>query len=139
MKAKLSFKLRNCTTEIDTLHGHLDKFARMYKLSKRCLLELDLAAEELFTNIVSYGFKDDQEHQISVQITCEGGELVLRIEDDGVPFNPFGLETPDVSAPMAEREIGGLGIHLVRTMMDEYLYQRQINKNVVTLVKLIEG
>jgi anti-sigma regulatory factor (Ser/Thr protein kinase) len=67
-----------------------------------------------------------------------GKRLVLTIKDAGVPFNPFARETPDISLSIDEREIGGLGIHMVRGLVDEYSYQRQINNNVVTLVKIIE-
>ncbi len=59
----------------------------------------------------------------------------MSITDDGIPFNPFGVETPDTKLSLEEREIGGLGIHLVRKVMDKVSYQRRIDKNVVTLVK----
>lgn len=64
--------------------------------------------------------------------------MAVTIRDDGVPFNPFGLEPPATNLAMDERDVGGLGIHLVRSMMDEYMYLRQIGKNVVTLAKLID-
>jgi anti-sigma regulatory factor (Ser/Thr protein kinase) len=68
-------------------------------------------------------------------MTLKGSRLVLMIEDDGIPFNPFQVEEPDVELTVEERGIGGLGIHLVRETMDEYHYQRRANKNIVILVK----
>ncbi len=62
----------------------------------------------------------------------------MTIADDGVPFNPLGAEAPDIDASLEEREIGGLGIHLVRSLMDDVSYQRRIGKNVMTLVKHLE-
>ena len=61
--------------------------------------------------------------------------FLLTIIDDGIPFNPLTPETPDTNTPIEERELGGLGIHLVRTLADEATYQRQADKNVLTLVK----
>ena len=59
----------------------------------------------------------------------------LIIQDRGIPFNPFQKTPPDLSKPLEEREIGGLGIHLVRQLMDEYEYNRQIDRNVVVMTK----
>ena len=87
---------------------------------------------------VNYAYQDESEREIEVEIDISGKRLVITIADDGVPFNPFLQEKPDTSADIDERQIGGLGIHLVRSVMDEYDYQRHINKNVVTLVKLID-
>jgi anti-sigma regulatory factor (Ser/Thr protein kinase) len=68
-------------------------------------------------------------------MTLKGSRLVLMVEDDGIPFNPFHVEEPDVGLTVEERGIGGLGIHLVRETMDEHHYQRRANKNIVILVK----
>ena len=65
--------------------------------------------------------------------------LVVNITDDGIPFNAFSQEEPDTAADLEDRAIGGLGIHLVRKLMDEVHYQRGIGRNVVTLVKQLEG
>ena len=67
-----------------------------------------------------------------------GIRLTMTIADDGVPFDPLGAEAPDVDAPLEEREIGGLGIHLVRNLVDDASYHRRIDRNVMTLVKDIE-
>jgi anti-sigma regulatory factor (Ser/Thr protein kinase) len=61
----------------------------------------------------------------------------VAIEDDGIPFNPLEKETPDTDLPLEERKIGGLGIHLVRNLMDKVSYQRRVDKNRLTLVKNI--
>lgn len=100
--------------------------------------KVSVVLDEMLNNLVTYAYVDDEEHEIDIEIELSGKRLVVTIMDEGVPFNPFGVETPDISTSVDERELGGLGIHLVRSVMDEYQYQRQINKNVVTLVKLIE-
>ena len=88
--------------------------------------------------MVNYAFQDDEEHVIDLNFVLSGNRLVITIHDDGVPFNPFELDPPNISLSLDERAIGGLGIFLVRQMMDEYLYTRHIGKNVVRLVKLTD-
>ena len=67
-----------------------------------------------------------------------GKRLTVTITDDGVPFNPLSKKAPDIDAPLEDREIGGLGIHLVRNLIDDVTYNRRIGKNVMTLVKDLE-
>ena len=62
-----------------------------------------------------------------------GKRLTVVISDDGAPFNPLGAATPDTGLSVAEREIGGMGIHLVRNLVDDVSYQRRIGKNVLTM------
>jgi sigma-B regulation protein RsbU (phosphoserine phosphatase) len=64
--------------------------------------------------------------------------MILKIKDDGVPFDPFEQDAPDIELALEDREIGGLGIHLARKVMDEASYQRQDDKNVVTFIKHLE-
>ena len=89
----------------------------------------------MFTNIISYGFKDDEEHVIKVTLTPDKDELFLCIEDDGMPFNPIDFETPDVSCSVEECKIGGLGIHIMKKLMDDVCYERCGEKNVLNLKK----
>jgi anti-sigma regulatory factor (Ser/Thr protein kinase) len=65
--------------------------------------------------------------------------LTVSIVDDGIPFNPIGVETPDTEVSLEQRKIGGLGIHLVRKVMDKFFYQRRIDKNMITLVKYMDS
>ena len=67
-----------------------------------------------------------------------GDRLTVTITDDGVPFNPLNAKPPDIDAPLEERQIGGLGIHLARSLIDDATYQRRIGKNAITLMKHLE-
>lgn len=93
--------------------------------------------DEMLNNIISYAFRQDKEHEIEIKIELTTNRLTMIISDDGVPFNPFGIKAPDIDLPLDQRKIGGLGLHLVRNVMDEVSYQRKIEKNVVTLTKFI--
>ena len=95
--------------------------------------------EELLNNIVSYGHRDEGDHTIEVRAELSADRLAVTITDDGSPFNPFMSAVPDLTVSLEEREPGGLGIHLVRNMMDEVSYRRRTNKNVVILVKHLEA
>ena len=93
--------------------------------------------DEILNNIMSYADTDHDEHEIEIKLEHTGKRLVISIVDDGVPFNPFAAAMPDTRLSVEDRSIGGLGIHLVRNVMDECSYQRRIDKNVVILVKFI--
>ena len=93
--------------------------------------------DELLTNIISYAYEDDREHNIGIKVELSADQLKVSMVDDGIPFNPLGVETPNTALPLEEREIGGLGIHLVRKMMDKVSYRRRIDKNVITVVEFL--
>jgi anti-sigma regulatory factor (Ser/Thr protein kinase) len=136
-KKKYAFKLKSNLSELDKLCQQLETFGRSLGLSKKCIFEINLALDELFTNIISYGFSDDDEHVIKVTVTPQNETLCLCIEDDGVPFNPVEAQEPDLECSVEDCKIGGLGIHLIRNLMDEICYERCGEKNVLTLKKNI--
>ncbi len=137
-KNKVSFKLKSNLSELDALCKNLEKFGQSLGLSKKCIFEANLALDELFTNIISYGFDDKTEHTIQITISLQNNELVFNIEDDGVPFNPTKVEAPDLACTIEECRIGGLGIHLAKNLMDEVCYQRCKDKNILTLKKSVK-
>ena len=129
------FKLRSDLAELDTLSKHVHKFGSSIGLSKKFLFEINLALDELFTNIISYGYQDDQDHLIEITITPLNNTLELCIEDDGVPFNLIDVADPDLPCDIESCKIGGLGIHLIKNLMDEVCYKRTEGKNQLTLKK----
>ena len=134
-KKSYSFELKSSLSELDRLCENLEIFGKKFGFSKKLIFEINLALDELFTNIISYGFKDDEEHVIKVTLTPDKEELCLCIEDDGMPFNPIDFETPDVSCSVEECKIGGLGIHIMKKLMDDVCYERCGEKNVLNLKK----
>ncbi len=135
---KISFKLKNDLCELDALVQNLENFCVQLGLSKKCQCEIDLVSEELFTNIISHGYTDDTEHWIKITISYEHGILTMRIEDDGIPFNPLEeVESPDLDSPIEERCVGGLGVHLAKHFTEDVVYERRGDKNILTLTKVI--
>ncbi len=138
-KNTYSFELKSDLSELDRLCQKLETFGQKFGLPKKLIFEINLALDELFTNIISYGFQDEKEHIIRVTLTPEKGQLCLCIEDDGKPFNPIDFETPDVACSVEECKIGGLGIHIMKKLMDEICYERCEDKNVLNLTKKISS
>ena len=134
---KLSFELSNDLSELDTLEEKLDEFCQKLGVTTKCFCEINLALEELFTNIISYGFSDKADHCIKFTLSYIGKTVTMRIEDDGEPFNPMEESSPDIKCPLEQRKIGGLGIHLIKNVMDDVIYKRQKDKNLLILKKRI--
>ena len=138
-KVSYSFELKSDLSELDKLCENLETISNKFGFSKKIVFEINLALEELFTNIISYGFKDGKEHVTKVTLTPQNDELCLCIEDEGKPFNPIEFETPDVSCSVEDCKIGGLGIHIMKKVMDEVYYERCGNKNVLNLKKKLRA
>ena len=135
----IELRLTNRLEEISGVIHEFNMFAEEHELSTAVRRQVDLVLDELLNNTISYAFADEDAHEIEVEIELKSGRLVLTILDDGIPFNPFVGPEPDMSLSLGEREIGGLGIHLVRNVMDEVSYNRRTDRNVVILVKYLDG
>ena len=96
-----------------------------------------LAMEELATNTINFGYTDNEEHLIGVELNIESKRLEVQYVDDGVYFNPLDVQEPDTSLPVEERPTGGLGILLLRKIADSMTYVRDHEKNLVTIHKII--
>ena len=138
-KNTYSFELKSDLSELDRLCQNLETFGQKFGLSKKLIFEINLALDELFTNIISYGFQDDKEHVVRITLTPENDQLCLCIEDDGRPFNPIDFESPDVACSVEKCKIGGLGIHIMKKLMDDICYERCDDKNVLNLKKKISS
>lgn len=94
---------------------------------------LRLVTEELVANVVNYSTSED----LTIDIEREGNTLRLRFSDHGVPFNPLEYKLPDTTLCAEEREIGGLGILLVKELMDKVSYQYDNEQNILTIEKTL--
>ena len=108
------------------------------KLSANSILRINVCLDELFTNIVSYGFDDDLEHIIFFTLGGDNNSVAINIEDDGIPFNPLERIAPDFPENVESADIGGLGIHIIRKLMDNVSYERKQGKNKLTMRKNIQ-
>lgn len=131
----LNVTVSNQLAEIDRVNDLFNDFAERCDIPMPVSLKVNMVFDELLANVISYAYSDEEAHNIDISISFDNGQLAINITDDGVPFNPFTREDPDTSLSLEDRDIGGLGIHLVKNAMDETLYQRRNNKNTVTLIK----
>ena len=136
-QSKVTLDLKNERSELAKLNNTLTEFGQNHQLPDAVLFAIKLALEEIVTNAISHGFKDRREHRITVRLSLEQSALLSEVEDDGPAFNPLEMLAPDTKQPLEERPVGGLGIHLVRTLMDEVRYRRQDGRNVLVLKKKI--
>lgn len=137
-KLNYNFELKSNLSELNTLCRHLEDCGNAMDLPQKCLLEINLGLDELFTNIVSYGFEEESEHQIKFSLTKCEDTLVVDVEDDGIPFNPLEATGHQQSQDLDSINIGGLGIHLIKKMVDNIDYRRIEGKNKVILKKCVE-
>jgi anti-sigma regulatory factor (Ser/Thr protein kinase) len=128
-------RLRNRVEELPRVQTELEKFAAAERLPPTLLGSLALVIEEVVCNVVFHAYDDDHEHEIELRLAVEGDVLTLEVEDDGRDFDPLSLPAPDLGAPLPGRPVGGLGIPLIRRLMDEMRHERRGGRNRLTLTK----
>jgi len=130
----------NELTAIPVLQTAFEAYAAQWVGARPLIPLLNMALDDLLNNVVQYAFPNDSgPHHIVVEGDVRDGSVVLTITDDGIPFNPLTVAAPDLSLLLHEREIGGLGVHLVRSMFDEVLYRRTVGHNVLTVKKKLRS
>lgn len=140
MKATCRIQLENRLEEFQRFESAFMDFARFQNLNDEVIYAIQLSVDELFTNIVSYGYDDSKTHTVKFVIDVTREEVRIEIIDDGKPFNPLD-NAPDMNLDLSveERKIGGVGIHLVKSLMSEVTYVRDGEHNRLRLVKKFEN
>ena len=132
---KISFSLSNSLSELERLSEHLDSIGEKWSLPGKIILQLNLALDELFTNVVSYGLDSEPGQQINFTIALRDDEIRIVVSDGGQSFDPTQAPDPDLNLPLDDQPVGGLGIFLMRQYTDNMEYRRENEKNIVTLTK----
>jgi len=130
-------RVRNDLGELARVAAEVEAFGERRALDATTVFNINLILDELLTNTINYGYGDGLDHTIDITIDHRDDRLTIAIEDDGKPFDPLAVETPDLEVPLEERRIGGLGIHIVRTFMDAVRYERAGDRNRITMQKRI--
>lgn len=131
------FVVENRIEELSALAEKIEDLAEKWELSQALAMNINLVIEEAISNIIFYAFNDNDKHEIKISVSLNDNMLIIKITDDGIPFNPLAQEQPDINLPAEERPVGGLGIFLISQIMDEMHYARQKNQNILTLNKSI--
>ena len=135
MTAEAFYRARNDLSELERLNDVLTQFWSENALPPVQANDVMLALEEVFANIVLHGYLDSNAHEILVRVAVDKGSVALVVEDDGVAFNPLDLPPVNTSLGIEDRPVGGLGIHLVRSVMDEISYARVDGRNRLEMRK----
>jgi sigma-B regulation protein RsbU (phosphoserine phosphatase) len=134
----IEITIKNRLSEIGVATEKVDAFMKEHNLSEEVRSKIAIILDELLNNTISYGYRDKDEHDIEIGLDRYGDRLIITLKDDGAPFDPFKYAEPDVEVSTEKRQIGGLGIHIVRNLLEKFSYKRSEGKNVVTLTKYIE-
>ena len=113
----------------------LEEFAKRNEVPANLLHDVQLAVEEHLTNVISYGYIDGREHEIQLGLHLDAHALHVEIVDDAQPFDPLVHPPPDLSIPIDERPIGGLGIHMMRKVLDDMSYRWEHGRNILRMTK----
>src|ERR1700678_3088659 len=134
----LTLRLTNRLAQIPRSAEQVDAFCAQHGVASSIGFAINVSLEELLGNTMAYGYVDDREHEIVVRIWREDADVVIDIADDARPFDPTAATPPDLNLPLEDRPIGGLGIQLVRGMMDGVEYRHDGEQNRVRLRKRIQ-
>ena len=132
---EVTVRIENDLSEIAKVDEKLDELAERFGMPPAIAATFHIIFDDLLNNVISYGFNDDQRHFIDISLELTANSLIVSIADDGMPFNPLAETAPDTKLSIEDRQIGGLGIHLVINMVDDISYRRTADKNVLTLTK----
>ncbi|OPX28954.1 MAG: hypothetical protein B1H08_04905 [Candidatus Omnitrophica bacterium 4484_171] len=109
--------------------------ASKLKFSDKDISQIRLAAEEIVVNIINYAYPEKAGNMRISYRTEDNNTLVVEIVDSGIAFNPLSLPEPDVNVPLDKRKIGGLGVYLVKKIMDDVNYERKDGRNILVFTK----
>ena len=134
MENSHSFTIDSNILEIPKVSLALDRALRAHSFSDEEILDSQLAIEEAITNVIVHGY---ERITGKIVITCRitHGLAEVQIEDCAPPFNPLSIPDPDISGDIEDRKIGGLGVFLIRQVMDDIVYRYENGKNILVMVK----
>ena len=127
--------IENDISEISKLAVFIDELGEEMNLTPELIFNLNLVLEEAVSNVILYAYGEEKHKEISLMANMSDGNLVFVLTDSGKVFDPTKVPDADITLSAEEREIGGLGIFLIRQIMDKVDYQRIGEKNVLTMRK----
>lgn len=125
--------------ELERLREFIDAFCRLEKMPEKTCYQLQVALEELVLNAIKYGECEPKKDAIRLVIKRENDEVRAVLSDSGISFNPLEAPPPDLTASVADRPLGGLGIHLVRHFLPSIRYERREGRNYLYFAKPIDS
>lgn len=124
-------------SELDSVLAFVEDILSSYECSMKTQMQLNICIEEIFVNICHYAYENMENLGCTVDVLVHDGEVSITFTDSGMFFNPLDKEDPDINAKAEERDVGGLGIYMVKKSMDHCEYSRVDEKNIFTISKRI--
>jgi anti-sigma regulatory factor (Ser/Thr protein kinase) len=135
MMRTVDIRLRNSLAEIGAARDALDDLANEFDMPMKPVMQLQIALDEVLSNVVKYSWQDDLQHEFLVRITVQSDGVDLDIFDDGQAFDPLAAPVPPPLQPGQRPLPGGLGIHMIKKLLDDVKYERIDGCNHITLCK----
>ena len=131
------FRLKTHLAELERLAGEASRLGALHHLHEEMIAHLNLVLEEVVSNIIRHGYGGREDGEVSLAIRFAPEAIAVTVEDQGMPFNPLEHPDPDLTTPLEEREVGGLGVYLVRKLTDELDYRSEGGRNILRMVMRI--
>jgi sigma-B regulation protein RsbU (phosphoserine phosphatase) len=128
-------KITNRLEEVPQMMASIEDICAEEGIDEMTLLGINLALEEAVVNVVNYAYPEGTVGDIEMEVNADEKAITFILRDHGKPFDPTAAKEVDITLSAEERQIGGLGIHLIRNYMDEVKYDYCDGQNVLTLVK----
>ena len=136
MSKRISLSLSTRLGQLDHIYTAVNTVSEDESWSEKLVYQIKLVLEELVVNIITHGYKNEGRSEFEVHLDTNDEKITIELRDYGKAFNPLSdSDEPDVDAELDDRPIGGLGIFLVQSMMDELSYRREDDQNILTIVK----
>ena len=131
-------RIKNKITELEKISQFVEEICEELGLSMEMQMNLNLVMEEMVTNVIFYAYPQDEEADIELLAMSDGKEVTFVLSDQGKEFDPTAKDDNDLSVNPAERDLGGMGIFIVKNIMNKVTYQRLEGKNLLTMIKDIK-
>ena len=130
-------RIKNQMAELEKVSQFIDEIGEELGLSMELIMNLNLVMEEMVVNVISYAYPEGTDAEIELLAKSDANELTLVLSDQGKEFDPTKKKDSDMSVNPAERELGGMGIYIVKNLMNKVTYQRLEGRNLLTMTKSI--
>ena len=135
---KKEIKLKNQVGELERVAQFIEEISEELGLSMELQMNLNLVMEEMVSNVIFYAYPEGTDAEIELMVEDDGKELTFVLSDQGREFDPTLKEDADIDVNPIDREIGGMGIYIVKNIMNQVTYQRLEGKNLLTMKKEIQ-
>ncbi len=134
---RVNLIIGNRIEELERLNSKLDELKQQWNLPPAVVTAVNLALEEAVANVIFYAYENTEPHEIEILFVKDDEKLITTVSDSGKPYDPTIKEDPDINLPASQRPVGGLGIFLIKKIMNSVEYRREDGCNKLTLIKIL--